>query len=449
MIRSLRLRLLAGAVVAISIALGIAWCAMTLLFERHIQRRTADDLIREARPLLAQLALLPSGTPSVGLEPRDDRFQTPLSGYYWQASTARGMVASRSLWDARMPASQGAVRDAWTSHVAQGPFGKPLFLVERLVRPQRNQPDVLVQLAADAGSLNAARDEFGRELALFLALLGGVLLAAAWAQVALGLRPLGRVRAELDRLKRDPAARLGRGYPQEIEILTSAIDALAEAREGDLRRATRRAADLAHGMKTPLAALKAQSRRAREAGAAEAADGLDRAINAVSDAVSTELARTRLMIASSGAQAETRVQAIAERIAGVVERTEQGESLLIEVEVGETLAVPLAESDLSEILGPLIENAARHARRRVRISGERDSATCWVAVEDDGAGMARERMDEAVLRGARFDQAGNGHGLGLSIARDLVEASGGSLSLDHAALGGLAIRLRWPLHSSP
>ena len=180
--------------------------------------------------------------------------------------------------------------------------------------------------------------EFGGDLALYLALLWLILSGAAWAQVELGLRPLARVRNELDALKANPAGRLRADYPSEIRPLTNAINGLAEARENDLAAARRRAADLAHGLKTPLAALAAGSRRAREAGAADAADGLDRAIATATAAVNAELARSRAAtIRHIAGHQRTAAQPIVEGVIGVVERTDFGAERVFEVEVPENL----------------------------------------------------------------------------------------------------------------
>src|SRR3546814_1680213 len=106
--------------------------------------------------------------------------------------------------------------------------------------------------------MREALRDFDTRLALSLGLLWLVLSLAAYAQVSLGLRPLDRLRHELDRLRRSPAARLSGRHPQEILPLTEAINAMAAAREADLGRARRRAADLAHSLKTPLAVVAAQ-----------------------------------------------------------------------------------------------------------------------------------------------------------------------------------------------
>lgn len=442
-VNSLRLRLLAGAAVAIALALAIAWGAMTWVFDRHIEHRVQEELTSQAVPLLAGLSVT-GGAPALEEEPADPRFGVPASGLYWQVSAAKGQLRSRSLWDSKLPVSASASGDAWGERKAAGPFGQQLLFVERQVRLEPDQPAVTVQLAYDLARLAPAQREFGREMALFLMLLWLVLAVAAWVQVSLGLRPLANVEGEVRRLRRDASARLAGAYPRELLPLTQAIDALADAREADVARARRRAADLAHGMKTPLAALAVQSARARAAGAAEAADGLDSAIAAVRGAVDGELARTRIGLARHDGRS-TPALPLAERLVQVIEATEAGERVAFAVEGSAGALLPLAGDDAAELLGPLLENAARHASRRVSVMVTEDAGGVALAVSDDGPGLDAARHGDAVLRGERLDSGGDGHGLGLAIARELAEASGGRLELAAATLGGLEIRVSWPL----
>src|SRR3546814_3423656 len=82
----------------------------------------------------------------------------------------------------------------------------------------------------------------------------------------------------------------------------------------------------------------------------------------------------------------------------------------------------MQEEHLSEVVGAVLENAVNYARRQVRITGAAGPEWTSLSVEDDGAGIAPELLEQALVRGHRLDEAG-GSGLGLSIAREMVEAA--------------------------
>lgn len=440
--RSLHWRLLAAAAAAILLALAIAWGFMTVLFERHLERRMQADMTRDALALVADLGLDARGVPQLAVQPADPRLHTPAAGYYWQVSGAGGMLRSRSLWDSTLDVPADIPEQGWRLAHRSGPFGQPVGVVERKLVLETDRPPVRVQFAQDSAPLAAARDEFGRELALFLLGLWCVLVAAAWLQVRVGLRPLARIRGELPALARHADARLPPANLREVQPLVDAINALADARQQDLRQARRRAADLAHGLKTPLAALAAQSRRAREAGAVAAADGMDRALAAIGLVVEGELARTRAQQLGEVRGASARLRDAAEHVVDVLEHTEKGEKLAFGIEVPASLAVPVEEEHLAELLGALLENAARHARRRVEVSADAGPGWARLAIDDDGSGMPDAQREAFNAGDARVDESGAA-GLGLLIARDLARAGGAVLRLEAAALGGLRAVVCW------
>jgi signal transduction histidine kinase len=440
MLRSLRLRLLLGAGVAILAALAATWWIMLVLLRAHLYAREGEVLGREALQLIATLHLDEKGAPVVQNPPTDPRLQRPSGGLYWQVRAPGGSVRSRSLWDQDLPPPQPATGPAGRLRNVVGPFEPQVILLERHLLLSGNR-DVTVQVAEDSAALAGTMQEFGQTLLLFLAALWLALTAAAALQVHLGLGPLLRVRAALETMRRNPAERLAPAdHPPEVAPLLLAINELADAREQDVVRARRRAADLAHGLKTPLAALKAQSSKLGEG----AAGNFDRAIAAAVAAVEGELARARAAAARESAPAAAMpLRLVAERVVSVVERTENGADLVFEIECPPDLALPASGEEASEILGALIENAARFARRRVRIAASRDPACLALRVEDDGPGLADWQTEEALVRGRRLDESGPGHGLGLAIARDLVEARGGTLALGRSALGGLKVEMTW------
>ena len=443
--RSLRWRLLLAAAGAILLALALAWVFMTLLFERHLERRLEVELTRDALGLVADLTFDARGHLALERQPVDARMDKPAGGYYWQVSSPAGVLRSRSLWDSALPVPPQVPTDGWRLQRRPGPFDQSVMVLERTLLIDSDRPAVVVQLAQDTAALSTARGEFGRELAVFLLVLWCVLTAAAWLQVSVGLRPLRRIPAELEALERSADARLPPQSLQEVQPLVDSINALADVRQKDLQQARRRASDLAHGLKTPLAALAAQSRRAREAGATDAADGMEQAISTIKLVVDGELARMRLarLRASRGASAD--VSEVVERLANVIEHTEKGETLALGIDIAPGLRLPFEPEQLSEIMGALMENAARHAVRQIRVSARRAENGVRMTVEDDGPGMPPERLQALQAdAGEPLDRSGyTGGGLGLLIARDLVRSSGGALSFGTSPLGGLQVSMYW------
>jgi len=441
---SLRWRLMLGAAATMLVTLTLALLAMSLLFSRHIERRVAEDLQRDALRIVASIHVDEGGLPQSGANVSDPRYDTPAGGRYWQLTSLAGAARSLSLWDESLPDPVDADTDKWRVREEDGPFGQRIMLLERSVSMEGVDSPIRVQLAQNIADLRIARNQFRRELGLFLVALWLMLMAASWVQIHLGLKPLRRLRNELERMRRSPTERLDGRYPSEVMPLTSAINRLAEARERDVVRARRRAADLAHSLKTPLAAMGALSRRVRAAPQPALADDLDRVLSSAGAALEAELARSRAAaIRDEIGTSQADPVEIADRIVSVVQRTERGAGLVYDVDIEEGARLPIANDDLMEVLGALIENATRFARRQVSVRGHATADGIGLAVEDDGPGL-NISIEEALQRGGRLDEAGSGnHGLGLSIARDIIEATQGALTLGKSELGGLRVQLDW------
>ena len=446
---SLRWRLLLAAAATILLALVVAWVFMTLLFERHLARQLHEEMTREALVLVADLSVDANGRPVLAGEPSDPRLRKPAGGAYWQLSTAAGALRSRSLWDSALPAAAPASAQSWQARTVPGPFGQTVDVVSRRLQVQAGRPPVLVQVARDLAPQRVARQAFARELATFLGGLWLVLSAAAWWQVRVGLQPLARIGQQLASLRRDAHARRASSPVREIAPLTDAINELADARQADVARARHRAADLAHALKSPLSALCAQLRRLREGhpDSHAACAGLERAVDAIQRTVDGELARAQLGRAAADGPTSSDASVVVERILAVLEHTRAGERVAFANDLPPTYHLPVAGDVLSEILGAVLENAATHARRQVRVSA---TAAPGVNIDDDGPGIQAGERHRVLERGVRLDEAaGEGSGLGLAIARDLVHATGGELALEPSPLGGLRLHLCWPASMEP
>ncbi|MFB6449454.1 sensor histidine kinase [Bradyrhizobium tunisiense] len=437
---SLRLRLVAGGLVAILIALTIAGAGLTLLFERHVTRTIGDDLDVYLKQLVAGIDVDAQGRLVVGRPPTDPRFADPLSGLYWQVSDDGGQVVrSRSLWDTALdlPQDEPSPRELHR-HVIPGPADARLLVSERrvlLTLGGRRAP-VRVAVAADFARVSVAAAHFARDLVLALGVLGLALAAATSIQVGLGLRPLDALRRGVADVRSGQRRHLPADVPTEVKPLVEEVNSLIDAQEREIERSRSRAADLAHGLKTPLAALAADVALLRLRGEQDVAQAIEAVGETMSRHVDRELARARARgTARQRGGVSTPLRPLVQSLMRMLERTPAVQRLELETCITGEPSVPLDRTDLAEVLGNLLENAARHARSRVRISS--DAAKPAITVENDGPGIAPAERSRVLERGVRLDERGEGAGLGLAIVQDVLSAYGWQLVLADSELGGL------------
>lgn len=114
-------------------------------------------------------------------------------------------------------------------------------------------------------------------------------------------------------------------------------------------------------------------------------------------------------------------------------------------EVPSELLVPVDEDDLFELLGALLENAAKWDRSDGLVAAWAEDASVVLLIQDDGPGIPLQHRRTALTRGARLDPGLSGNGLGLAIADDIVRAYRGDLRLEQGASGGLRVRVVLPI----
>ena len=444
---SLRLRLVAGGAVALIIALALAGVALTLLFERHVARTVAEDLDVHLKQLLAGIDIDQTGRIIVTRPPVDPRFSDPLSGLYWQIGDDRDqLVRSRSLWDMTLslPKDEPAPTELH-QHELPGPAGAKLLVAERQVKLTvgDRQVPIRVAVAVDLARLSAARSAFASDLVVALGILGLVLAAATSIQVGLGLRPLDWLRRGVADIRSGQGHHLTSQVPDEVKPLVEEVNALLDARERDIAHSRHRAADLAHALKTPLAALVADGDRLRKKGEAAIANDIESAVDTMRRHVDHELARARLR---GGARMQsgvgTPVAPLVRSLIATLSRTVDGGRMRFDVAIADDVIAPLDRIDLAEVLGNLLENATRHAKSYVRVVAQTSADGLTITVEDDGPGIAEDLRPAALARGGRLDERAGGTGLGLAIVQDVLEAYGWALQLDNSALGGLKATCR-------
>ena len=270
--------------------------------------------------------------------------------------------------------------------------------------------------------------------------IGIGLLLLATLQTFYGLWPLRRVRNEVADIRSGEKTRISDEFPAEVRPLTEEINQLLAHSEAQAEEARRHAGNLAHALKTPLTVIT----NAATASAPDLADTVCREALAMRRQVDHHLARARAIGRRAAAQSRATVWESLEAVQRAIDRLY--ENVTVDIAGDHRAQVRVERQDLDEMLGNLVENAAKYGGGRVFVTVEPKGAQVDILVEDDGPGIPEERRGELFTRGARLDTTGKpGTGLGLAIVRDVAEIYGGTIRLEESEdLGGLLARLRLP-----
>ena len=274
---------------------------------------------------------------------------------------------------------------------------------------------------------------------LMLLLVVGLTLA-----VRAGLSPLARLEKQIGELESGERRLLGDDWPRELEGVTGNLNALVEGERNRLERYRGTLGNLAHSLKTPIAALRSLA----DGGQISPATALPE-LHRMQSIVDHQLRRAVLGgIGSSVAATELRNPL--QQLAGALDKVYRDKAVRFEMQVSPDLAYPIEPGDLLELAGNLLDNAWKYGRGRVQVTATAVAAEDWrrpgilLTVEDDGPGIPASRRQEVLDRGVRADESHPGQGIGLAAARDVVNAYGGSIDIGDSNLGGALLRVRLP-----
>ena len=388
----------------------------------------------------------PAGDVSLGLG--DARFDQPGSGWGWSVETIEATGAEGAA--VRSSSLAGISVPLPVDPPEFDDFYRRAYSLDELAGPDLRAVETEVELDQEG---RAARfrvfgnlDEFEENIALFSRVLllklstfavTGVI--ASIFLVRFGLKPLDEARRSLKEAREGNASELSTDVPREIEPLVDEINALISSNRRIVERARVQVGNLAHGLKTPLAVtLNEASQVGGDAGRA-----LEEQARRMRAQIDTYLDRARIAAGVRVGLASTDVRETIEGVVRAVRRISPDRR--IEFEQDETIVFDGEKHDLEEVVGNLIENAAKWARRLVFVQvGSHAASEFVLSVEDDGPGMSDAEAADALQRGARLDEAVEGSGLGLSIVRDIVSEYGGRFELGRSEAGGLSARVWLP-----
>lgn len=280
---------------------------------------------------------------------------------------------------------------------------------------------------------------FRAELIYWMATIAIVTLLTQSILLLWGLLPLRRLAKSVAAFSRGDTNRVEGQFPMELRGLTKNVNALLESERNLRERYRNTLADLAHSVKTPLAILQNALRE----------PSLEKNIlwdqvQRMQDIVSHQLQRAQ--IARSDFIGTVDASAIAKRIVNSLNKLHpQVQFTLPAAE----FSLRVDEKDLFELLGNTLENACKYGATSVEVLGFTDvyrgESKNVICIDDDGPGVADQLRESLLKRGQRADEKQEGQGLGLALVQDIMMAYGGELSLTVSPLGGLRVKLLFPI----
>lgn len=437
---SLSRRMIGIAALWISVLLLGGGIALDRVLASAITRNFDDGMNYVLTAMIAAAEIGPEGEVLFNRQLADQRFLEPGSGIYYQIS-AKGHEdwRSRSLWDRALRVDTShADRNSHVYDSKQFP-GEPLRVMERtVILPGSDVRWIFMVAQARSGvddQIKALRATLIKSFALLA--LGLIILAAL--QTVYGLRPLRKVRRAIVRMRSGMESRVTEPMPSEVLPMVEELNALLAHNERQAEEARTHAGNLAHALKTPLTVIM----NAATAQSPDLNETVIREATTMRRQVDHHLARARAVGRRGAAQSRADVWPSLQAVERAVRRLYP--EARVDMDGDKSAAVRVERQDLDELLGNLIENAAKYGGGSVFATVARDGDMVEILVEDDGMGIPQADRTRIFDRGARLDSGKPGTGLGLAIVRDVAEIYGGTVALDESEdLGGLMVRLRLP-----
>jgi signal transduction histidine kinase len=438
--RSLKLRLLAAAAIAISILLFIAGLSFYFVFQRYVERVAISELNDHYIQLISKINVVENDKLKVVGKLSDPRFGKPYGGLYWQINEADlPPIRSLSLFDEVLsPLQTGQNVDGIVIHPIKGPNGSRLFAIEKkLALPVDGKPDrdLRILLAVDRSSIDETVGRFGIDMMRGLVLLYALILATIASVILLGLRPLESLRREVGKIRSSSNQKLTGQFPTEVQGLVDELNSLLLDKQDQLERTRLRASNLAHGLKTPLTVMSAIGENILQLGLKKESQEIRESTSQMYGLVERELARARM--ATGHNNQKSHVKPIVVRIVKALQSTSSNPDLKWSVDIPDAAQLQIESGDLLELVGIVVDNAGKWAKTRIVVGWKNNGLT----IDDDGPGVPDHKLVEIQKRGVRLDESIPGSGLGLGIARDIVDVYGYSLDFARSNLGGLSVRI--------
>jgi two-component system sensor histidine kinase PhoQ len=303
------------------------------------------------------------------------------------------------------------------------------------------------QVSESLDAFNAQIARFRRQLFGWFAAVALIMVLAISVLMRSLLRPLRQVESEISEVEEGKRASLSEDFPTELTGVARNMNLLIDTERARSDRYRYTLDNLAHSLKTPLAAVRSLI---VDAGSqADIGEKVNEQIDRMDEIVRYQLRKP----ATSGNALPLKPVAVAEEVQRLVDglqKVHRDKQPQIEVRIANGMQFRGDTGDFLELAGNLLDNACKWCRQNVRITidaagdATRRSGGMRLCVDDDGPGIPDDAVGDLLSRGTRLDESTPGHGIGLAIVKDIAASYGGNIDISPSDLGGAAICVSIP-----
>jgi len=426
--RSLWVRLVTISVIWTALALVLGGYLLSLVFRDTLEQNFDERLNSLLENLIGISSDDTSATVNLSRPMVDPRFEQPYSGWYWQiAPKGFSPVRSRSLWDVSLDVNFNQTVNRTRYRFTKGPEEQQLRLVERDVTLPGSDLIYRFAVAIDTSEIDEQADRFDKILLVGLGALGAGLIAASLLQVFLGLRPLGHIKESLSKVRNGEEEYLPKDFPSEIQPLADELNALLDHNNEIVERSRTQVGNLAHALKTPIAVLRNEARM----NDGPMSETVAKQTENMHKYVEHYLKRARMAANVKTISSHSQIMPSIHNIARALNKVHPDKNIIVKTEMEEKRLVFKGDlNDFEEMVGNIMENAAKWARRNITVECFKEGQNIKIEIRDDGPGIDIKAREAVFARGGRLDEKIPGTGLGLSIVKDLADLYGGKIILD-------------------
>ena len=435
-------RLTAFSAVFIAAAVVVASATLWLIVANVVREQIDQRLDVQIQALRGALIPAPDGTVALSTQLDGPPFDRPASGWFWQITGDGIRLGSRSLAGGTIETPGKAFEwrqllDGMPRHGDSAEFGGQ-ELHTRTMQASVNGKIVTITATAPRTALTgpAFRSLIWLLGAMFL--LGGSLLLGTVLQVRFGLRPLRMLSADIESVLQGRRSAVRQPDVHELQPIASEINRLIDQNTQRLVETRLHFANMAHGLKTPVASLMLALNDGNDA------DGSIRQLTErIDKRIRHHLADGRRASAGDGLSSVSLIRPRLDDLILALGRIYADKRVSVACDVEPSLAVRCTPDDFDEIFGNILDNAFKWAAGNISVSAQVSGLLATIRIGDDGAGMPESRIEDAFRPGLRLDEAIAGDGFGLSISKELAELYGGRIAIAPAK-PGLTVEVTLP-----